>query len=133
MAKQGDFYWVFAHVTPTFGANEQVTGYHSSRRVPERAQVELFTDIYRQLLAEERRHADWQSGMEAAGKMLGGMLPKKRWSMRSLFFRCERSATKTAGPRPRTSDRAACINPSSLRTPGIGLFFCGRERRHAAL
>jgi PAS domain S-box-containing protein len=86
MAKQGDFYWVFAHVTPTFGANEQVTGYHSSRRVPERAQVELFTDIYRQLLAEERRHADWQSGMEAAGKMLGGMIAEKKMEYEEFVF-----------------------------------------------
>jgi PAS domain S-box-containing protein len=74
MAKNGDYYWVFAHVTPTFDGAGRVCGYHSSRRVPERKQVNLFTDIYKQLLAEEQRHPDWRAGMESAGKMLGKMV-----------------------------------------------------------
>jgi PAS domain S-box-containing protein len=40
MAKNGDFYWVFAHVTPTFNEHGTVIGYHSNRRVPERNQVD---------------------------------------------------------------------------------------------
>jgi len=28
MAKSGDHYWVFAHVTPSFGADGAITGYH---------------------------------------------------------------------------------------------------------
>ena len=86
MTKHGDHYWVFAHVTPTFGANEQVTGYHSNRRVPDRQQVDLFTDIYRQLLAEERRHPDWRVGMEAAGKMLAGMIAAKKMEYEEFVF-----------------------------------------------
>jgi hypothetical protein len=39
MTKSGDHYWVFAHVTPTFDALQQVVGYHSNRRVPDRQQV----------------------------------------------------------------------------------------------
>jgi len=30
--KNGDYYWVFAHVTPSRGLNGQKVGYHSSRR-----------------------------------------------------------------------------------------------------
>ena len=74
MAKNGDHYWVFAHVTPTFDHRGQIIGYHSSRRVPSREQVDLFTDLYRQLLEEERRHPDWRSGMEASSKMLFAMV-----------------------------------------------------------
>lgn len=32
--KNGDHYWVFAHVTPSFDGNNNVIGYHSNRRKP---------------------------------------------------------------------------------------------------
>ena len=66
--KNGDCYWVFAHVTPSFGSGHHILGYHSNRRVPDRHQVQLFEGIYAKLLAEERRHADWRRGMDAAGR-----------------------------------------------------------------
>lgn len=86
MAKNGDHYWVFAHVTPTFDSSQQVIGYHSSRRVPERKQVELFTSIYEQILQEERRHADRRVGMEAGGKLLGEMIAAKGVSYEEFVF-----------------------------------------------
>jgi len=86
MAKNGDFYWVFAHVTPTFDAAGNVIGYHSNRRLPERKQVELFGDIYRQLLAEEQRHGDWRTGMEAAGKMLEKMVSAQGMAYEEFIF-----------------------------------------------
>lgn len=86
MAKNGDYYWVFAHVTPTFDASDRIIGYHSNRRVPERSQVELFTQVYRQLLAEESRHKDWRAGMEAAGKMLGEMIASKGMEYEEFIF-----------------------------------------------
>lgn len=86
MAKNGDHYWVFAHVTPTFGEHDRVIGYHSNRRVPERRQVELFDGIYSQLLAEERRHADWRTGMDAAQKMLLRMVEEKGMQYEEFVF-----------------------------------------------
>jgi PAS domain S-box-containing protein len=86
MAKNGDFYWVFAHVTPSFDEQGNVIGYHSNRRVPERRQVELFGQIYEQLLAEERRHADWREGMYAAGKMLEQMIASKNMAYEEFIF-----------------------------------------------
>jgi PAS domain S-box-containing protein len=86
MAKTGDHYWVFAHVTPTFDERGSVIGYHSSRRVPERQQVELFDDVYRQLLSEERKHADWRSGMEAAGTMLREIISAKGMAYEQFIF-----------------------------------------------
>lgn len=38
--KNGDHYWVHAHVTPNFDAQGAVVGYHSNRRVPDRRIVE---------------------------------------------------------------------------------------------
>lgn len=86
MSRNGDYYWVFAHVTPTFDEQGRVIGYHSSRRVPERKQVELFTDIYRQLLEEEQRHPDWRSGMEASTRMLLDLLASKRMEYDEFVF-----------------------------------------------
>ena len=51
-------------------ANQSVLGFHSNRRVPERKQVAMFSDLYAKLLAEERRHTDWRAGMAEAAKIL---------------------------------------------------------------
>ncbi len=86
MCKNGDHYWVFAHVTPTFDDAQRIVGYHSSRRVPERAQVKVFEDIYAQLRTEERRHNDWRKGMDAGGQMLGRMLAEKNIAYEEFVF-----------------------------------------------
>ena len=86
MAKNGDYYWVFAHVTPTFDAAGRITGYHSNRRVPERHQVQLFSDVYAKLLQEERRHADWRAGMNAATAMLMGILSERGMEYDRFIF-----------------------------------------------
>ncbi len=36
MTKRGDFYWVFAHVTPSYDNAGKMIGFHSNRRVPNR-------------------------------------------------------------------------------------------------
>lgn len=86
MAKDGDYYWVFAHVTPTCDERGRVIGYHSNRRVPSRERVSLFSDIYRRLLDEERRHSDWRSGMDASLKMLLGMVSDKGMQYDEFIF-----------------------------------------------
>ena len=86
MCKNGDYYWVFAHVTPTFNNAHQIIGYHSNRRVPDRHQVELFEKIYAELRAEEQRHADWRNGMKAAGEMLLRMVAEKQMSYDEFIF-----------------------------------------------
>ena len=86
MAKDGDHYWVFAHVTPTYGANGRIVGYHSNRRCPERKQVELFEGIYAKLLAEEKRHADWREGMASAGRMLQSMVAERQMDYPEFIF-----------------------------------------------
>jgi PAS domain S-box-containing protein len=86
MSKNGDHYWVFAHVTPTFDEYNQVVGYHSNRRVPERNQVELFAGIYQQLLQEEQRHGDWRTGMDAATRMLVEMIGAKGMQYEEFVF-----------------------------------------------
>lgn len=86
MAQNGDNYWVFAHVTPTFDSQDQIIGYHSNRRVPDRHQVQLFDGLYRQLLHEEQCHRDWRDGMEAAGRMLQEIVKEKHMEYEQFIF-----------------------------------------------
>jgi len=86
MAKNGDHYWVFAHVTPTFNGSNQIVGYHSNRRVPDRPQVDLFDGVYAKLLREERRHGDWRAGMEAAERMLHELVSSKGMQYEEFIF-----------------------------------------------
>lgn len=74
MAKNGDHYWVLAHVTPTFGPDGRITGYHSNRRTPRREAVREIEPIYRTLLAEEAKHAGKLDQVEASTQLLLGVL-----------------------------------------------------------
>jgi PAS domain S-box-containing protein len=74
--KHGDYYWVFAHVTPSLNRLGNVVGYHSNRRSPARESVEKIAALYRELLAEEKKHDDRRAGMLAGEAMLMDRLAK---------------------------------------------------------
>lgn len=74
-AKNGDEYWVFAHVTPTYDDDGKLLGYHSSRRAPQRGAIEKIKPIYRQLLAcEQQLGSLGQEALAASTKMLNSLL-----------------------------------------------------------
>ena len=77
MARDGDHYWVFAHVTPTFDSKGEVIGYHSNRRKPDPAQIARIKPIYRTLCAEEARHANAKDGMRASFDAMVGLLKQQ--------------------------------------------------------
>lgn len=67
MAKNGDHYWVHAHVTPSRDRAGALVGYHSSRRVPERRIVDtVIAPLYRDLVQVESRHANAREGLAAS-------------------------------------------------------------------
>jgi PAS domain S-box-containing protein len=67
MSKHGHFYWVFAHVTPSYNDRLDVIGYHSSRRVP-RAEVVKGTiePLYAKLLGIEQSHRNGKDALAAS-------------------------------------------------------------------
>ncbi|MFN7937259.1 MAG: PAS domain-containing protein [Bryobacteraceae bacterium] len=73
-ARNGDHYWVLAHVTPTFDPSGRITGYHSNRRVPSRKAIDTIKPIYAALLDVERKAKDPEAGMEAATALLVSQL-----------------------------------------------------------
>ncbi len=70
LCKNGDHYWVFAHVTPSFDTHGNMVGYHSSRRKPEQEAVQQVIPIYELLLQKEASYADWREGMQASTETL---------------------------------------------------------------
>lgn len=77
MAKNGDHYWVFAHVTPSRDATGKASGYHSNRRKPDAAQIAAITPIYRALRDVETRTADRKDGLIRANALLADTLKGK--------------------------------------------------------
>jgi hypothetical protein len=74
----GDHYWVIAHVTPSYGPDGQISGYHSNRRVAKKAALEtVIQPLYAELRAIEESHANRKEGMFAAATALNDQLKAK--------------------------------------------------------
>ena len=70
--KNGDYYWVFANVTPSYDANGTVVGYHSIRRKPTREARAVIEPLYAELLRIES-----SGGVGAAKEHLEKLLKEK--------------------------------------------------------
>ena len=76
--KNGDHYWVNAHVTPSRDGSGNIVGYHSNRRVPDRDILEnKIMPLYQELLAEERKHKNRKEGLQASSQAVARMLQGK--------------------------------------------------------
>ncbi len=76
--KNGDHYWVLAHVTPSYDINGENIGYHSNRRVPKRETLKnVIIPLYARLLEIEKSHQNRKEGMEASTEALMGILKEK--------------------------------------------------------
>ncbi len=78
--KDGDHYWVYAHVTPTRDENGDIIGYLSSRRTAPKGAIDIIKPLYAQLKAEEDKHSSPKEGMQAGLDMLLGILKEKNIS-----------------------------------------------------
>ena len=70
LCRDGAHYWVLAHVTPTFGADGQIVGYHSNRRLPAPAAVAEIAPLYASLLAVEQGYESKQEAVAASTRAL---------------------------------------------------------------
>lgn len=76
--KNGDHYWVNAHVTPSFNRAGNVIGYHSNRRTPDKRIInEVIIPLYKNLSNEEQRHTNRKSGLQASTNMISNVLREK--------------------------------------------------------
>jgi PAS domain S-box-containing protein len=85
-SSNGDHYWVFAHVTPTFNRAGTITGYHSSRRVPNRQSVDTINPIYAELRRIEQQHTDHKVAIAASTAALVAKLASAGMSYDEFVF-----------------------------------------------
>jgi PAS domain S-box-containing protein len=85
-SKNGDHYWVFAHVTPTFGDANSIVGYHSSRRAPSRQAVGQISGIYQTIRSEERRHSNPKDAVQAGVDVLTKMIKATGGTYEDFIF-----------------------------------------------
>lgn len=77
LAKNGDHYWVLAHVTPSFSLDGEMDGYHSNRRIPRPAALAEIETLYGRLREAETHCADRKQGMQAAIALLADDLKRR--------------------------------------------------------
>lgn len=70
--KNDDYYWVFAHVTPSFDENRKISNYHSVRRKPSQKALDFIKPLYASLLQKER-----SGGINASEDALQQLLKDK--------------------------------------------------------
>jgi PAS domain S-box-containing protein len=86
LAKNGDHYWVLAHVTPSFDGAGEVVGYHSNRRKPTPAQIDKASALYRMLLEQERQAPDRKIGLQQSHDRLAADLRAKGLAYDEFVF-----------------------------------------------
>jgi PAS domain S-box-containing protein len=74
LAANGDHYWVHAHVTPTFGSNGEILGFHSNRRVADPDAVQKIKPIYRKLKEIEDSSPNRGAGLAQSRAHLNAIL-----------------------------------------------------------
>lgn len=85
-SKNGDHYWVFAHVTPSYDNNGKIVGFHSNRRPVKKQAIATVEPLYKKLVIEENRHANRKQGVQSSFNMLGDLLKTKGVSYEEFVF-----------------------------------------------
>jgi PAS domain S-box-containing protein len=90
MCANGDYYWVFANVTPDYGSDGQVKGYYSVRRKPSENAIQAVTPLYQEMLAIEKRSSA-KEGPDKSIAYLKQFLADNNTSYQDLVFNLYKS------------------------------------------
>ena len=86
-SKNGDHYWVLAHVTPSHNSAGEVIGYHSNRRVAKESILkENIIPLYKKMLIEEKKHDNNKNGLEASMQTVNNILTEKNMSVNEFIL-----------------------------------------------
>jgi len=86
-SKNGDHYWVFAHVTPSVDLSGKTVGYHSTRRVPNRQVVDdHIVPLYKTLLQVEQSASSPSHGLAAGNEAVARLLTEHKVGFNELMF-----------------------------------------------
>jgi len=79
--KNGNNYWVYANVTPSYDSRGNIIGYFSVRRMPTSKALEIIKPLYQSMLSAER-----SGGVNAGTKILTDLLHEKGASYNELII-----------------------------------------------
>ena len=86
-SKNGDHYWVLAHVSPSRDSSGQVVGYHSNRRAPNQSVLtEVIEPLYDTLLQTERSAASPKEGLALGEKAIQELLAEHKATFNQYIF-----------------------------------------------
>lgn len=86
-SKNGDNYWVFAHVTPSKDTSGNIIGYHSNRRAPNRQALdEHIVPLYRRLVQAERSASSPKAALADGSAMIGSLLRDRSMTFNEFMF-----------------------------------------------
>ncbi|WP_138380397.1 PAS domain-containing protein [Luteithermobacter gelatinilyticus] len=86
MCKQGDHYWVLAHMAPSYDLQGTPVGYHSNRRCPNRENVAIMEGIYAELRQIESRATTPKEAILKARAHLDNLLSQKKLAYDEFIF-----------------------------------------------
>lgn len=84
--KNGDYYWTFAHITPSIDDKGKLLGYYSVRRAPNRSGVEQIEQQYRLMVEEESRYSNENQAIDASLRILEQFLQSQGKSYNEFIF-----------------------------------------------
>lgn len=79
--KRNDYYWVFAHVTPSLDNDGKIIGYHSVRRKPTQNALNVIKPLYQALVRAEKA-----GGITSAQQHLNTVLQQKGLSYEEFIL-----------------------------------------------
>ena len=86
-SKNGDYYWVLAHVTPSRNSSGEIIGYHSNRRKPNGDTLKTHIEpLYDELLRLERSASSPKEGLAAGEKAVADLVAEKGMSFNEYMF-----------------------------------------------
>lgn len=87
--KFDDYYWVLAHVTPTFDADGQIEGYHSNRRVPNPEAIKIIHPLYRRLKEVEDAADNKKQGLEESYSILLRLMEEQQMRYDMFIYKMQ--------------------------------------------
>ena len=85
MAKDGSFYWVFTHITPSYDDAGEMVGFLSVRRKPNTGVLSTVAGLYKQMVDIEQGVGPKQA-IDSSTKFLLDFLAEKRTSYEELVL-----------------------------------------------
>ncbi|EAI6340279.1 bipartate energy taxis response protein CetB [Campylobacter jejuni] len=79
--KDNNYYWVFANVTPLIDVNNNIIGYYSVRRMPNKSAISTIESLYSDLLRAEQ-----QQGLNKGVEMLKNFCKDADKTYNELIF-----------------------------------------------